>query len=128
MRSRVLWANAALAVLLVGHVVDHVARQPDSAQLDGFANAPGIAGLVAVFLSLGLLLARMPRALEFATLVGAATALGFVAIHLLPDWSMFSDPYPDRDLDAASWIEMLATLAAGALLMSEALRARRTLA
>lgn len=125
---RLVLTNAALAVLLIGHVVDHVVRQPDAAQLDGFANAPGIAGVVAVFASLGLLAARAPYAVEVAALVGAATALGFVAVHLLPHWGMFSDPYADRHLDAGSWIQMLTTLLAGALLAFEALSLRRTLA
>ena len=50
------------------------------------------------------------------------TALGFVAVHLAPHWSMFSDPYADRDLDAGSWIQMLAALAAGAWLAYEGSR------
>jgi hypothetical protein len=123
---RLLLANAALAVLLVGHIYDHVSRQPQSAQLDGFANAPGIAGVILVFVSLGVVALRAPYCVEFAAFVGVSTALGFVAIHLLPHWGMFSDPYASRHLDAVSWIEMLASLMGGAMMGWEALKLRRT--
>ena len=58
--------------------------------------------------------------------LGLATALGFVAIHLAPHWSMFSDPYPDRYLDAGSWIQMSANLAAGLWLAYEGWRVTAT--
>ncbi len=122
---RLLLANAALLVLLLGHVADHVLRQPDAAQLPFPENSPGILGLAIVAGPLVLVAAGHRLAVPVAAVVGVLTALGFVAIHLLPAWGPFSDPYAGRDLDAASWVQMLATLTGGLLLAAEALRAHR---
>lgn len=119
---RLLLANLALAVLLAGHVADHALRQPAGEQLSLVASLPGLLGTVAVFVSLALVVAGYRHAPQIAGAVGLLTALGFVAVHLAPDWSMFSDPYTDRYLDAASWIEMLVALVAGLLLAFEARR------
>jgi hypothetical protein len=122
---RLLIANAALAALLAGHVADHVARQPAGEQLGLVASLPGLLGTVAVFVTLALVARRTRHAAQLAGIVGLATSLGFVAVHLAPHWSMFSDPYADRYLDAGSWIEMLAALAGGLWVSWEALRACR---
>ena len=57
-----------------------------------------------------------------AALVAFLTAVGFVAVHLAPHWSIFSDPYGDRYLDSGSWIQMLTALAGGAWLAYEGWR------
>ncbi|HUR84832.1 MAG TPA: hypothetical protein VMY78_05765 [Solirubrobacteraceae bacterium] len=119
---RLLLANIALAVLLAGHVADHVARQPAGEQLGLVASLPGLLGTVAVFVSLALVASGYRHAREIAGAIGLLTAVGFVAVHLVPHWSMFSDPYADRYLDAGSWIEMLAGLAGGLWLAYEARR------
>lgn len=119
---RLLLANVTLAVLLAGHVADHVLRQPAGEQLGLVASLPGPLGTVAVFVLL-VLVARGHRfARELAGTVGLLTAVGFVAVHLAPHWSMFSDPYADRYLDTGSWIEMLAGIAGGLWLACEARR------
>ena len=125
---RLLIANAALAALLAGHVADHLLRQPADEQLGLVASLPGLLGTVAAFVALALVARGMKNAAQFAGLVGLATALGFVAVHLAPRWSMFSDPYADRYLDAGSWIEMLAGLGCGLLVAVEALRVCRATA
>jgi hypothetical protein len=122
---RLLIANIALAVLLVVHIADHTLRQPAAGQLGALASLPGLLGTVAVFVSLAFVARGARHAAQFAGLVGLLTAVGFVAVHLAPHWSMFSDPYADRHLDAGSWIEMLAALAGGLLLSFEALRVLR---
>ncbi len=123
---RLLLANAALLVLLLGHVADHVLRQPGAAQLPFPENSPGVLGLAIVVASLALVATRHRLAVPVAGAVGLVTAVGFVAIHLLPAWGPFSDPYPSRDLDAASWVQMLTTLTAGLLLAGvAAAQARR---
>jgi hypothetical protein len=122
---RLLIANIALAALLAAHVADHTLRQPAGDQLGLVASLPGLLGTVAVFVSLALVLRGTRHAAQFAGVVGLLTALGFVAVHLAPHWSMFSDPYADRYLDAGSWIEMLAALAGGLLVAIEALRVCR---
>ncbi len=122
---RLLLANLALAILLAGHVADHAVRQPADEQLSLVASLPGLLGAVAVFVSLALVAIGYRHAPEIAGTVGLLTALGFVAVHLVPGWSMFSDPYADRDLDAASWIQMLVALAGGLLLALLAMSERR---
>lgn len=117
---RLLIADTALVVLLVGHVADHALRQPADAQLPLSASFPGLLGTLLAIVSLVLVARETKHAALFAGLIGAATALGFVAIHLLPHWSRFSDPYTSRYLDAGSWIEMLTALACGLLVAVEA--------
>jgi hypothetical protein len=123
---RLLVANIALAVLLVVHIADHVVRQPADEQLGLAASLPGLLGTVAVFVALVLVARGTPNAAPFAGVIGLLTAVGFVAVHLAPHWSMFSDPYGARHLDVGSWIEMLAALAGGLLVSLEALRACRS--
>jgi len=119
---RLLYANAALAVLLAGHVADHVLRQPADEQLSLVGALPGLLGAVAVWVSL-VLVARGGRwAPQVAGTLGLMTAVGFVAVHLAPHWSLFSDPYADRYLDSGSWIQMFAALAGGAWLAYEGWR------
>lgn len=119
---RLLYANLALAILLAGHVADHTLRQSGTDQLSFAASLPGLLGVVAVFISLGLVAVGYRHAPQIAGTIGLLTAVGFVAVHLAPHWSMFSDPYEDRYLDAASWIQMLASLAGGLLVAFEARR------
>lgn len=119
---RLLLANLAVAILLAGHVADHALRQPADDQLSLVASLPGLLGTAAVFVSLAIVARGRRHAPEVAGVVGILTALGFVAVHLAPHWSIFSDPYADRYLDAGSWIEMLAALAGGLLLAFEAQR------
>jgi hypothetical protein len=123
---RLLIANAALVVLLVGHIADHSLRQPAGAQLSLSASFPGLLGTLLAVISLALVARDAKHAPQFAGFIGLATALGFVAIHLLPHWSMFSDPYRSRYLDAGSWIEMLAALSCGLLVAIEAKNASRS--
>lgn len=119
---RLLLANIALAILLAGHIADHALRQPAGEQLSRVASLPGLLGALAVFVSLALVALRYRRAPQIAGAIGILTALGFVAVHLAPHWSMFSDPYADRSLDAGSWIQMLASLTGGLVLAFEAWR------
>lgn len=119
---RLLLANIVLAVLIVGHVADHGLRQPADEQLSRVASLPGLLGALAIFVSLAVVATGYRHAPRIAGVVGVLTALGFVAVHLVPHWSLFSDPYPDRSLDAVSWIQMLATLAGGLHVAFEAWR------
>ena len=45
-------------------------------------------------------------------LVGVGNVVGFVAIHILPRWSVLSDPYPDVPVDAISWFGVAAPMLA----------------
>jgi len=119
---RLLYANAALAVLLAGHVADHVLRQPADEQLSLVGSLPGLLGAVAVWVSLVLVARGWRWAPQVAGTLGLLTATGFVAVHLAPHWSLFSDPYAERYLDGGSWIQMLAALAGGVWLAYEGWR------
>jgi len=119
---RLLFANLALALLLLVHIADHSLRQPAGGQLGLVESLPGLLGAVAVFVSLGLVAFGYRHAPVIAGTIGLLTAVGFVAVHLLPTWSMFSDPYTDRELDAGSWIQMLSALVGGLWLAFEAQR------
>lgn len=119
---RLLVANVTLAVLLAGHVADHALRQPADEQLSLLGSLPGLLGTVAVFVSLVLVARRRRGAPAIAGAIGLVTAVGFVAVHLAPHWSMFSDPYSDRHLDSGSWIQMLTALVGGAWLAYEGWR------
>lgn len=119
---RLLVANVTLVVLLAGHVADHALRQPADQQLSQPASLPGLLGTVAVFVTLALVARGRRRAPQIAGAIGLLTAAGLVAVHLAPRWSMFSDPYGDRYLDAGSWLVMLAGLAGGLWLAYEGSR------
>jgi len=119
---RLLIANAALAVLLAIHIADHTLRQPADGQLSPLGALPGLLGAVAVFVSLVLVAGGWRHAPLIAGTLGLMTAAGFAVVHLAPHWSLFSDPYADRNLDTGSWIQMFAALAAGAWLAYEGWR------
>lgn len=121
--SPIARASAVLLALLVLHVADHTLRQDRTTPSE--LGLVGTLGLIAVVVALVLAVARRPEAAPVAAVVGGATAIGFVAIHLLPHWSAFSDPYEDHHLDALSWISMLASLVAGAALAAAGVRQLR---
>jgi len=110
-----LRANLILFVGLVAHTVDHGVNQP-SRSIPGILGLIGLIGFVAVAASLLLALRRSPGAGAAAMLVGSATALSFVAIHLLPSWGPVSDPYWDFDANLVSWVLLLAPILAATLL------------
>jgi hypothetical protein len=57
--------------------------------------------------------------------VGFGTAIGFVAVHLIPRWGAFSDPYPDLPVDALSWASVGVSIAVGLAVGLAGLRAIR---
>jgi hypothetical protein len=115
--------SAVLLALLVVHVADHTLRQDRA--VPGELSFLGSTGLIAAALVLALALRRRPEASALAVIVGAGTAVGFAAVHLLPHWGAFSDPYPAAHLDALSWASMLASLLAGAWLALAGVREAR---
>jgi hypothetical protein len=105
-------ANLLLVALLVVHTLDHLLRQ--EAPVPAGTATAGTAGFVAVLLALGLSLAGHGLAPAATALVGFATAAGFVAIHVFPEWSVFSQPYADIEVDGLSWAAMIVPALAGA--------------
>ncbi len=111
-RFRVLVVgNGLLLGLLVVHALDHALRQ--EAAVPGGTAAVGAAGFVTVLLVLALAAAGHPLAPAATAFVGLATAVGFVAVHVLPDWGPFSQPYPDIPVDDLSWAGMIVPAVAG---------------
>lgn len=99
--------GVALVAMVVMHDLDHV-RQGRS--LDTPVIAVGLIGLVAALVSLGLSALRHRWAPAASLLVGFGTAIGFVAVHVVPRWSAISDPYPDLPVDALSWTSVAASI------------------
>ena len=104
-RSVLIAGNLLIVALLVVHTLDHVLRQ--EAPVPSEAATAGTAGLVAALLAFGLALADSRVAPAATAFVGLATAAGFVAIHVFPEWSVFSQPYADIEVDGLSWTAML---------------------
>ena len=111
-RHVLIAANLLLVALLIVHTLDHLMRQ--EAQVPSGTATAGTAGFVAALLVLGLALAGHRLAPAATALVGLATAAGFVAIHVLPDWSAISQPYSDIDVDGLSWVAMIVPAVAAA--------------
>ncbi len=111
-RSVLIAGNLLLLALLVLHTLDHTLRQTETVPVE--AATAATAGFVAAVLALGLVLGGHRLAPAATALVGLATSAGFVAIHVFPEWSVFSQPYADIDVDALSWAAMLVPALAAA--------------
>ena len=110
--SRLARANLLLFALLIAHAVDHSLNQP-SRDLPATSGLFGIAGFILVAASTTLAVRRSPLAPAASVYAGAVTAIGVVAIHLLPYWWGFvSDPFWDFQANALSWLILLAALGA----------------
>ena len=97
---QLIWANFALLTLVWLHDLDHV-RQ--AREVEGGVGAIGLLGMTVTLVSLALAVAGHRLAPLAAVVVGFGTALGFVAVHLIPDWGPLSDGYPDLPVDGISW-------------------------
>ena len=110
--SRLAKLNLLVFALLLAHTVDHAVNQP-ARDLPATGSIVGVAGFAILATSTVLALRRSPVAPAAAALAGFATALGFLAVHLLPAWSdPISDPYWDFGANALSWALLIAPLAA----------------
>ena len=118
---RLLWANLALLTVVWLHDLDHVRQVRE---VEGPVGAIGLLGMAATILSLALTMSGSRFAAPYAALVGFGTALGFVAVHLVPDWGPLSDGYPDIPVDTTSWIAAIVPIPFALWLGISALRAR----
>ncbi|MDQ3758861.1 MAG: hypothetical protein M3331_02805 [Actinomycetota bacterium] len=109
-------ANLLVLGLLVLHTVDHAIGQPSRA-LPGSSSLVGVAGFTITAASAWLALNRSPIAPQASAVVGALTAMGVIAVHLLPTWwTWVSDPYWGFDASFVSWLSLLTLLASAACL------------
>lgn len=110
------------ALLFVGafvvHNADH-ARRGVAATSEAVVWSGTVVGLLAA-VSITLILVRHPTAPAIAAVVFPAIAFGVTASHILPEWSVFSDPLlVDSTTDgwsiAAASGEIIASVILGAL-------------
>jgi hypothetical protein len=113
--------NLLLVVALVAHTADHAFNQP-TRHLAAAVVVPGLVGSGVALVSLALALLRNPLAAPLAVALGFGQAIGFVAVHLLPHWGSFSDPYSPLSLNALSWVLVVAPIAAALALGFAGLR------
>jgi hypothetical protein len=114
--------NLLVFVLLAAHTLDHAVNQPQRT-LPATGGVIALLGFMLVAASATLAVRRAPLAPVMSVLAGTATAIGFVAIHLVPAWSSaISDPYWDFDANALSWILIAAPLVAAVALAVEGAR------
>src|SRR4051794_9158081 len=118
-------AALLLAATDVLHAIDHMRQGRD---LAGPVYAAGVAGWIALAVLLVLVARRHRLAAPYAAAVGLSVAAGFVAVHVAPHWSAFSDPYPDANADALSWALVVVPVLAGLNLAVRALRDAQPLA
>lgn len=114
--GRVLRATAAVfLVALLIHGADHLRRGFDVLTPEVFW--AGNFQLAMALTTVALVFMRHRWAPVAAIAIGFPSAIGFVAAHLLPHWSSFSDAFPGGHVDGWSWaaaiIEIVADLAFG---------------
>lgn len=103
------------------HALDHLRQGRD---LTSEVYVAGVSGWIALAL-LFVLIARGHRlAAPYAAAVGVSVAAGFLAVHIAPHWSAFSDPYSAFDPDALSWVLVALPIVAAVNLVAQAARAR----
>ena len=118
-------ANLLVLALLVLHTVDHAVGQP-ARELPGSSSLVGAIGFAIVAGSTWLALQRSPLAPRVSAVVGAITAGGIIAVHLLPSWwTWVSDPYWDFDASFLSWLSLIALLASSLYLAALGMRQQR---
>lgn len=103
------YSALAFAIGLAVHGVDHAIRGFDV--VSGEVAVAGNVQLVAAMVTVALVFLGHRFAPTAAILIGAGSALGFSAAHLLPTWSAFSDsfvtPAPGAGVTAFSWLTAL---------------------
>ncbi len=112
------------ALLLVAadvlHALDHTRQGRD---LASEVYVAGVAGWIALALLLVLVARGHRLAAPYAAAVGVSVAVGFLAVHVAPHWSSFSDPYSGFDPDALSWALVAVPVLAAINLVAQAARA-----
>jgi uncharacterized membrane protein len=120
--NRVTLKTAGLVFLVVWavHTADHARRGVDASS-DAVVWIGTLGGLLSAVV-LTLVFTRHRLAPIAAAGAGFALAAGFIAVHLLPHWSVLSDSLPDGDVDGFTWLAVLCEIAGALLLGATALR------
>lgn len=104
----------AVVVLALLHDLDHLRQGRELPLALNLIGIFGTLGALGVFF--WVLRSRSETAARAAELFGALTVIGLVAVHLLPRWSLISDPYAQANVDWLSWLSLVTFLGAGAAL------------
>lgn len=108
------YAACFFAASLVIHGVDRLRRAPPRLYSRNSGGAMGRRALVDGWIGDGLVvlfvLCRHRLGPLLAVVVGFAAALGVVAFHLLPRWSVLSDSFASGDTDLLAWVVVLAEI------------------
>jgi hypothetical protein len=117
--------NLLVFALLVAHTLDHAVNQPQR-DLPATGGVIALLGFLILAASATLAVRRSPLAPAASAVAGTVTAAGFVAIHVLPQWSSaISDPYWDFSANAISWVLLVAPLLASIALAIAGARGAR---
>ena len=116
---RLTTAMSVLASGFVLHNADHARRGLDAIGEGVVWGGTFAAMVVAVMVT--LVIARHDAAPAVAAVGGFALAVGVSAVHLLPDWGALSDSLPGGDVDALTWLAVLAEIGGAALVGAVAL-------
>lgn len=104
-------AAGGLLALTVLHDLDHL-RQGRELPL-----ALNLIGALATLGAVGIFLWSARRndqnVARVAEVFGFTTALGLVVVHVVPHWSVISDPYGEAGVDALSWLSLGAFITGG---------------
>jgi hypothetical protein len=103
------WAAVGLLAAVVLHDLDHI-RQGRT--VEPLVIAIGVIGDIAVITMVALAIRGNRWAPLAAVLIGFANVLGFIAVHVIPDWGPLSDGYPDLPVDGVSWAIVFVPMAA----------------
>jgi hypothetical protein len=107
--SRLRRAGVVCLVAVAVHGVDHLRRGTDVVTTQVLSL--GTVQFVLVVLAVALVFRRHPWAAPAAIAVGIPGAVGFAAVHLLPHWGSFSDPFTGSvvapKVNALSWVTAL---------------------
>jgi hypothetical protein len=98
-------ANLLLVAVLVIHTLDHALRQ--TATVNTAGQLVGLLGFIVAISSLALAMTGGERSPLVTAVAGIGIGLGFVAVHLLPHWSTFSQPYSSIPVDTVSWFGLI---------------------
>lgn len=109
-RPLVLAAGGLLA-LTVLHDLDHLRQGRELPLALNLIGALATLGAVGVFLWSGR--RDDKNVARAAEAFGFTTAVGLVVVHVLPHWSVISDPYGEAGVDALSWLSLVAFITGG---------------
>jgi hypothetical protein len=112
-----------MLALFGGHVLHDLDHVRQGRAIETPVLVLGVLAYVILVAELVLVLRRSTYAPGGALAVGLITAIGFVAVHVVPDWGPLADGYPDANVDALSWAVIFIDIGAASWLALSGWRA-----